>query len=489
VPEDLAFECAGFYLDALLLEFGFYTLLLILSEFSCCRCCSTCSEPKLLKQVADNEISETKDESVRREETICDLLQRQENQPEILASHLKKLYEVADKKIVTAVDDVTFFVKKGECFALLGTSGAGKTTTFKMITNDIIPTEGYVNVQGLELFSNFSYLRKQLGYAPQYESAYMSMTVRENLEFYGKIKGIPSNIRSQLISKMIKDLRITEYENVEAGNLSGGNKRKLTVAIALLGNPAIVLLDEPSTGVDPQAKRFMWQIIQQLSVKSKNTAVLLTTHSMEEAEHLCTKMAMMVSGNFCCIDTPQELKQTYGKGFEIQINIPIPTDQDEIDFLNQNFIPLDSKLSLDDIKKLFTLVKRSDLIQHLSKTGSAAHIFSEIDLGRQINPRIVANFILVEQQARNFAVELANEFDNIRIMEHLGNYFKFRVTKMKSFQTIGYLFGFMQDLVTKYKIVQYSTTQTSLTQIFHSFAKKDDVFFRIYSVILLNSME
>lgn len=129
------------------------------------------------------------------------------------------------------------------------------------------------------------------------------------------------------------------------------------------------------------------------------------------------------------------------------------------------------------------------MIQHLSKTGSAAHIFSEIDLGRQINPRIVANFILVEQQARNFAVELANEFDNIRIMEHLGNYFKFRVTKMKSFQTIGYLFGFMQDLVTKYKIVQYSTTQTSLTQIFHSFAKKDDVFFRIYSVILLNSME
>ena len=98
-----------------------------------------------------------------------------------------------------------------------------------------------------------------------------------------------------------------------AGDLSGGNKRKLTVSLAIIGNPSIVFLDEPSTGVDPQAKRFMWKVIQKISVKNKNTSVILTTHSMEEAEALCTKMAIMVAGNFCCIGSPIDLKEQLWK--------------------------------------------------------------------------------------------------------------------------------------------------------------------------------
>ena len=114
---------------------------------------------------------------------------------------------------------------------------------------------------------------------------------------------------------------LEDYENVRANNLSGGNKRKLSVSIAMIGNPALIFLDEPSTGVDPQAKRFMWDIISKLSLMKKKSAVIITTHSMEEAEALCTKMGIMVAGEFKCFGTSTYIKDRYGTGFEIEFKL------------------------------------------------------------------------------------------------------------------------------------------------------------------------
>jgi ATP-binding cassette subfamily A (ABC1) protein 3 len=127
------------------------------------------------------------------------------------------------------------------------------------------------------------------------------LTAREHLELYAAIKGIPSNMREKLITEKIEQLNLTKYENVLAGTYSGGNKRKLSVAIALLGNPPIVFLDEPSSGMDPEARRFMWQVVSRITSGSKKSSVVLTTHSMEEAEALSTKLAIMVEGNVKCI--------------------------------------------------------------------------------------------------------------------------------------------------------------------------------------------
>jgi ATP-binding cassette subfamily A (ABC1) protein 3 len=124
--------------------------------------------------------------------------------------------------------------------------------------------------------------------------------------------------------------------NTRAGNLSGGNKRKLSVAMALIGNPPIVFLDEPSTGVDPQAKRFMWTIISKLSTQRKNSAVVITTHSMEEAEALCTKMGIMVAGRFKCFGSSQHIKNKYGTGYEIEAKIKTLVEED-ISKLKQEF--------------------------------------------------------------------------------------------------------------------------------------------------------
>jgi ATP-binding cassette subfamily A (ABC1) protein 3 len=122
------------------------------------------------------------------------------------------------------------------------------------------------------------------------------------------------------------DLR--EFENVLAENLSGGNKRKLSVAMALIGNPPIVFLDEPSTGVDPKAKRFMWTIVSKISTQRKRSSVIITTHSMEEAEALCTKMGIMVAGRFKCFGSSQHIKAKYGTGYELEIKIRYLKEED-----------------------------------------------------------------------------------------------------------------------------------------------------------------
>lgn len=125
----------------------------------------------------------------------------------------------------------------------------------------------------------------------------------------------------------IKEMDLTEYENVLAGTYSGGNKRKLSVAIAMLGNPPIVFLDEPSTGMDPKARRFMWDVISRIATKRKRSSIILTTHSMEEAEALSTKIAIMVEGVIKCIGPIQHIKNKYGEGYEVEIKTVLPTHE------------------------------------------------------------------------------------------------------------------------------------------------------------------
>ena len=166
---------------------------------------------------------------------------------------------------VTAVTNVSFGLDYGECFALLGVNGAGKSTTFKSLTRDILPTRGEISIQGIPIDYNFDEARKLIGYCPQYDAIFPNMTVDEHLKYYSVIKGIPGHRRARAIEKAIHDLNLKDHRNKLAGTLSGGNKRKLSVAIAIIGNPPIILLDEPSAGMDPEARRFMWSVVEKIS--------------------------------------------------------------------------------------------------------------------------------------------------------------------------------------------------------------------------------
>lgn len=154
---------------------------------------------------------------------------------------------------VTAVKQVSFGLEFGECFALLGISGAGKTTLFKCLTGEIRPSNGEMSINGQNILhpSGLAAARKHIGYCPQFDCQYDDLTVLEHLELYASIKGIKKTLRDRIVQKQMVDMDLKQYENVRSGQLSGGNRRKLSVSMAIMGNPPLIFLDEPSTGVDP----------------------------------------------------------------------------------------------------------------------------------------------------------------------------------------------------------------------------------------------
>ena len=168
-------------------------------------------------------------------------------------------------------------------------NGAGKITTFKCITQELFQNNGDIIFDGVNLKNNFKFIINKFGYCLQYDAIFEYLTVYENLEFYSQLKGV----KEECMDALIKEMRLQEFTNKISGRLSGGNKRKLSVAISMLCNPLLILLDEPSTGMDPEARRFMWSVIHKMSKKGKQSSVIMTTHSMDEAETFCKRMAIM----------------------------------------------------------------------------------------------------------------------------------------------------------------------------------------------------
>lgn len=179
--------------------------------------------------------------------------------------NFRKAYTTLFGNPFLAVERISFGLDYGECFALLGVNGAGKSTTFKSLTRDITPTSGEIQIAGYNVMNEFAEARKLIGYCPQHDAVFPLMTVEEHLWFYSKIKGIPEDRRRELVESAIEQLNLAEHRHKPAGTLSGGNKRKLSVGMAIIGNPPIILLDEPSAGMDPEARRFMWSVVEKIS--------------------------------------------------------------------------------------------------------------------------------------------------------------------------------------------------------------------------------
>jgi len=200
----------------------------------------------------------------------------------------------------------------------------------------------------------------------------------EHLQIYAELKGISNRFKIRLIQKAIRDMDLEDYTDIRANNLSGGNKRKLSVAMAMLGNPPLVFLDEPSTGVDPQAKRFMWNIVSKISTLKQKSAVIITTHSMEEAEALCTKMGIMVAGGFRCFGSSQHIKNKYGTGYEIEMKIRDLSEQETIDTLKAVGMDGYTQLQEKDCKTLLEYTGNTDLIDEIADNGCGADFYDQI---------------------------------------------------------------------------------------------------------------
>ncbi|CAN7974909.1 unnamed protein product [Ixodes persulcatus] len=212
-----------------------------------------------------------------------------------------------------AVDRLCLRIPKGECFGLLGVNGAGKSTTFKMLTGDTEITSGDAFLNGYSVSRELNKAQRFIGYCPQFDALYDELTAKEHLRLYARFRGIPIKEENRVIEWTLQKLGLTSYADRVVGTYSGGNKRKLSTAIALLGGPPVIYLDEPTTGMDPYTRRFLWDLIQDLVRGGRS--VILTSHSMEECEALCTRLAIMVNGHFKCLGSIQHLKNRFGEGY------------------------------------------------------------------------------------------------------------------------------------------------------------------------------
>ncbi|KAK9323169.1 hypothetical protein V1517DRAFT_321269 [Lipomyces orientalis] len=215
---------------------------------------------------------------------------------------------------VTAIADVTFGVRPGECFALLGPNGAGKTTLFNMVRGEARPTSGDILVEDVSVVKQRSKARLALGVCPQFDATEL-FSVEETLDIYARIKGIPGSEVRNVVEDMVQKIGLGRFKHRLASKLSGGNKRKLSLAIALLGNPPVILLDEPSSGLDAVSKRVMWH---SLSSMAPGKSIVLTTHSMEEADALCNR-AGILSKSMLAIGTNTHLRKRFGGGYVVHI--------------------------------------------------------------------------------------------------------------------------------------------------------------------------
>ena len=168
----------------------------------------------------------------------------------------------------------------------------------------------------LSVHEDLSRARTVMGYCPQFDGLQPNLTGREHLQFYAQVRGVPDELIEHTVNALLEKMSLTKYSERQAGTYSGGNKRKLSVAIALIGEPAVVLLDEPSTGMDPEARRFMWDVI---SASTRGRTIVLTSHSMEECEALCNRIGIMVGGQFKCLGSLQHLKNRFSEGYTVDV--------------------------------------------------------------------------------------------------------------------------------------------------------------------------
>lgn len=208
----------------------------------------------------------------------------------------------------TAVDDVTFDVKKGEIFAFLGPNGAGKTTTIKMLTTLLTPTSGEISIDGNNVQENKNAVRKAFGIVFQDPSLDDELTAYENMHFHGVLYKVPKEVRSARIEQLLKLVELWDRKDDLVKEFSGGMKRRLEIARGLIHHPKVLFLDEPTLGLDPQTRNYIWSYIQDLN-KKENITVFLTTHYMEEAEKVAQRIAIIDRGKIIAMGSALELKK------------------------------------------------------------------------------------------------------------------------------------------------------------------------------------
>jgi ABC-2 type transport system ATP-binding protein len=221
-----------------------------------------------------------------------------------------------------AVDGVSFSVSPGEIFGLLGPNGAGKTTTIGVLTTAIVPTEGSAAIMGIDVAADPIEVKRRIAVVPQQSNLDRSLKVREILTFHAAYHGVPRKQREALADRILDELGLGDRKNEKVNRYSGGMAQRLMIARALMHEPDVLFLDEPTNNLDPQSRLFLWERIHELN--AKGLTILLTTHDMDEADKLCSRIAVMDHGKILVDNTPEELKKLIPGGTALEVRACAP---------------------------------------------------------------------------------------------------------------------------------------------------------------------
>ncbi|KAJ7376779.1 hypothetical protein OS493_032513 [Desmophyllum pertusum] len=395
----------------------------------------------------DNLRQSTEDEDVFNERmrinTSINNQASRENQTESVV--LKDLTKVYRGTQVTAVDHLCLGIPRGECFGLLGINGAGKTTTFSMLTGDVSITEGTAYLDGFNIQTHLKQVQQRIGYCPQFDALLERLTGREMLTMYARLRGVSDDKIKDIVSDAIRLLHLEKWADSLCGNYSGGNRRKLSTAIALVGNPPIVFLDEPTTGMDPVARRFLWDTLT--GVMKGGRSIVLTSHSMEECEALCTRLAIMVNGQFKCLGSTQHIKSRFGTGYTLMVKVGAGVHEGG--------------------QSPEVLANPGYRVVQPNIPASPTHFPGQ--------PQVLSNEIVQQVNPDRVGMEpvmqfVANSFAGAQLMDSHSGILHYQInTEGLSWS---YIFGRLERNRAALNIVDYSVSQTTLEQVFINFAKE-----------------
>jgi lipooligosaccharide transport system ATP-binding protein len=287
-----------------------------------------------------------------------------------------------------AVDAIDFEIRPGEAFGFLGPNGAGKTSTMKMITTVSPITEGEMTVFGLNPATDGPSIRSRLGVVPQEDNLDQELSVAENLYIYGRFHDVPKPVIRERIDELLGFAQLEERRNSTVESLSGGMKRRLTIARALINRPTLVILDEPTTGLDPQARHILWDRLYRL--KQEGATLIITTHYMDEAEQLCDRLVIMDKGRIAAEGSPSQLIEQYATREVVELRFAPgtgPNGLEQLDGALERIEALADRVLLytNDSNALVTAIYDSGIeyVQRLTRRSTLEDVFLHLT-GRRL---------------------------------------------------------------------------------------------------------
>lgn len=368
-----------------------------------------------------------------------------------------------------AVKKLSFGIPMGECFGFLGINGAGKTSTLKILSGEQLPTAGGAALGGLDILTQQVQVRRLLGYCPQFDALLEMLTVREHLQLYARMKGVSEAKLEEVVQQKMKEMDLLSFENKLAGTLSGGNKRKLSVGIAMIGSPSIIFLDEPSTGMDPVARRFMWDVIARVATEQKRCSIMLTTHSMEEVQALCTRVGIMVGGQLRCLGSIQHLKDRFGKGYQLDVKLQDVEESRRQEMIDKFTLP--AEITTAEMAGVLQKVHPA-YVNEVSASGKGWMIHSTLQRMGANSSSSLVEWVVLQQWADHLLEVLVSTFGKVDVLEARTGFVRYQLPPVDG--GLASVFSELEKRKQELHILEYSVSQTSIEQIFNYFASQQD---------------